>query len=61
MNLKKLLQSLKTIINLRPAKKCLLTSDDLKMADDPNNFYLRFESHDCTAECIKELISVPPN
>lgn len=48
---------MKTITNLKPAKKCLVTSDDMKIADDLNNFNLRYETDDFTAECTKELDS----
>lgn len=41
---------MKTITNMKPAKKCSVTSVDLKKANDLNDFYLRFETDDFTAE-----------
>jgi len=35
--------SMKSITNMQPSKKCVSTPDDLQKAIDLNNFYLRFE------------------
>ena len=42
-NPKQLWDSMKSLTNMQPSRKCVYTSDDLQKAKDLNNFYLRFE------------------
>ena len=46
MNSRKLWDSMKAITNTEPSKRHISATDDVQKANELNDFYLRFQSHD---------------
>lgn len=58
MNSRKLWDAMKSAANMRPSKVDISTSDDHSKANELNNFFLRFETHDFKNECMLVLSSL---
>lgn len=58
-NTKKMWDTMKSITNLNPARKALHSTDDSFMANELNNFYLRFDTQELFHECDNVISTIP--
>lgn len=42
---------MKAATNMTTCTKCLITENELEMANELNDFFLRFDKHDFSLEC----------